>query len=246
MKLLHKFNSITFRRQALVWRCLTLSLCLSLLPATQVNAADNPNERDYTVELLIFTQTPAAGTTEAPGKPWQPQLPQTQGKGSSAPAYIVGDASAWQQMTEQHLPRYAPVRPGFSYEARKLERSGEHRILFHEAWKMHVVGRDRSIPILFQGGDQYGSRPELQGKIQVSVGRYLHVNLDAYLTQFQKVDHEGDQLPTAHKDQAIGPQPLFRAVSSAHLQQTRRMRSNEIHYIDSPYFGAMIRIQRAE
>lgn len=244
MKLLPKLNSLTFRRQALVWRCLTLSLCLSLLPAVVARAADNPNERDYTVELLIFTQTPAAGTTEAPGKPWQPQLPQAQG--TSAPAYIVGEANAWQQMTEQHLPRYAPVRPGFSYEARKLERSGEHRILFHEAWKMHVVGRDRSIPILFQGGDQFGSRPELQGKILVSVGRYLHVNLDAYLTQFQKVDHDGDQLPAAPDAQPSGPQPLFRAISSAHLQQTRRMRSNEIHYIDSPYFGAMIRIQRAE
>lgn len=242
MTLLHKLNSTAFCRQALVWALLMLGLLL--LPTTMVKAADNSNERDYNVELLIFTQNPAAGTTESPGKPWQPQLPQA--KGSSAPAYIVGEANAWQQMTDQHLPRYAPVRPGFSYEARKLERSGEHRILFHEAWTMHVVGRDRSIPILFQGGDQFGSRPELQGKILISVGRYLHVNLDAYLTQFQKVDHDGEQLPTAPNAQPAGPQPLFRAISSAHLQQTRRMRSNEIHYIDSPYFGAMIRIQRAE
>jgi hypothetical protein len=53
----------------------------------------------------------------------------------------------------------------------------------------------------------------LQGQIALSRGRYLHLTLDLVY------DSQGEQ----------------RYV----LRQTRRMRSNERHYIDSPKFGVI-------
>lgn len=68
----------------------------------------------------------------------------------------------------------------------------------------------RSAPLVAIG-DQPGA--EIQGTVRVSRSRYLHLDLDLVL-------HQGDQ--------------------SYRMTVSRRMRSNELNYIDHPMFGALV------
>lgn len=148
-----------------------------------------------------------------------------------------------------------------------LERSRNHRVLFHEAWNQPVPGRDNVIPIRIDGGEKYGRQAELQGYINLYVERYLHMN-----TQLNFIEYEKSQDPfsffnetnssTSASDtmDAYGGLSLINAdsllnnrvsrksddffvsTSAALLSENRRMRSKEIHYFDNPRFGLIVLI----
>lgn len=105
----------------------------------------------------------------------------------------------------------------------------------------------------------------LDGTVRVAVSRYLHVTTDLHLTtpvewtafpgqssQTGEVagtdDEEAilDPAPTgeiARQQHAIGPDG--RTMLSYPFRQSRRMRSGELHYLDHPVLGLLIRVDRA-
>jgi hypothetical protein len=93
-----------------------------------------------------------------------------------------------------------------------LRRSRRYQPLAHFGWTQPGYPRNdaRFIPIDSVIGS---AAPGLSGRVALARGRYLHLTLDLALT--------GED----------GRRYL--------LQQTRRMRSNERHYIDHPKFGVI-------
>lgn len=248
-------------RQSLHNRLIGLVLCLlpTLLSAQQNTApVVHPNERDYIIELLIFTQQPGTGVTEQPGPP--PVLEPV-----TTPAIRLGETPAWDQLAWLPLQDYQPVEKRLTREATAISNSDQYRLLFHEAWRMHITGEDRSLPLLLEGGEYYSGIPELQGQIRLSVARYLHLQTDLYLHSFEEIEPTDarwnfnplalDLLsqPLQTDSFSLGSQlpvpsagPFYQIKASAPMQQRRRMRSNELHFLDTPYFGLLIRIERAE
>lgn len=180
----------------------------------------HPNERDYIIEVLVFAQQPGAGATELPGRPHL-YLPIEE------PALKVGPAPAWTQLNRLGGPSYWPQRIKLTKEAAALERSKDYRVLFHQAWRMRLVSEANSIPLLIEGGDYFAGMPELQGQLKLSVARYLHLETDLFLNTFDSVNLTS-----------------YKVRNSAGMHQRRRMRSNELHFIDSPYLGLLIKIDR--
>ena len=84
-----------------------------------------------------------------------------------------------------------------------------------------------------RAGDYFADMPELQGKLKLSVARYLHLETDLFLNTFEVVNAPN----------AVNATP-YKVTSSAGMHQRRRMRSNELHFIDSPYLGLLIKIDR--
>lgn len=251
--------------------CLMLMLAVSLLASPLLAEETQPhrNERDYLIEVLIFTQTPAANITEKPGRP-QIFEPVT------SAAMKIGPAPAWSRINHSSQPLYEPVEAQLVREAAAIERSRDYRLLFHDAWRMPVVGEDRSIPLLIEGGNYYDGLPELQGQLKIMVARYLHVETKLYFNRFEAMpevlsgsvdqvlqDSRNPLSMTRSTTVAQLPallQPLsadelrhgsswiegrYQPVDSARMHQRRRMRSGELHFIDSPYMGLLIRIERA-
>jgi len=155
-------------------------------------------------------------------------------------------------------------------ERTELERSRGFRILYHQAWMQPVPGRDSVIPIRIRGGEQYGQQPELQGYIDLYVERYLHLVTDLQLVRYAQTDN-----PFRLIDEGVstGPDALepfpglsldgqpprmetagitqannryYVATESVRLQQRRRMRSSELHYLDNPEFGLLVLITPIE
>lgn len=151
-----------------------------------------------------------------------------------------------------------------------LEGSRNHRVLFHEAWNQPVPGRDDVIPIRIQGGEKYGRQAELQGFIDLYVERYLHLNTNLTFLEYAKsqdpfsffaeskstssaadtVDDFGG-LSLINADSLLNnrisrnSEDYFVSTSAAVMNESRRMRSKELHYIDNPKFGLIVQIGRA-
>jgi len=145
----------------------------------------------------------------------------------------------------------------------RMEQQGDYRVLFHQAWRQPVRERAHAFPLYLTGGEQrpvapaettapealdFGlppletesselapgkdvagdaptapeaeMQPELQGMIRLHRSRYLHVEPDLW---FMSESADG--------------QPYW-----VRINQNRRMRSEELHYLDHPLFGLLVRL----
>lgn len=146
----------------------------------------------------------------------------------------------------------------------RLERRKNFRIMFHEAWNMPVYDRANSTPIHIRGGEQYDNLFELEGSINLSVARYLHLDTNLYLREFE-ASQSSDQtnvpgfselLSNKNSSTAILPSSnltpspslallgfrQYRVDTIIPMQQSRRMRSGDLHYIDHPRYGILIQL----
>lgn len=234
---------------------LLLAGFLSSVPFAAGYAQPHANERDYIIEVLIFTQAPGEGATELPGLP-HIYLP------IKKRALRIGPAPAWRKLTYAAAPLYRSQRVRLTREAAALKRSDNYRLLFHEAWRMRLVSKNRSLPLLIEGGEYFDGAPELQGILNLSVARYLHLETDLFLNTFEPfvlpveiIEEETANNSSSTVSKVLKPKAKDDVISlikgkyqvkdSAGMHQNRRMRSGDLHFIDSPYLGLLIKIDRA-
>lgn len=147
--------------------------------------------------------------------------------------------------------------------AASINRSRNYRLLLAGSWHQHVPERKAALPLLIQTGTRYGDLYQLEGTISVGLARYLHVGADfwyyepelgAYteaLTSTPAVATEATGIETAEAapEGAAAPaaELAYRTVLPPgdyrmHLSEKRRMRSAELHYLDHPKLGVLVRI----
>lgn len=134
-------------------------------------------------------------------------------------------------------------------EARRIESRDELHILIHGRWIQPVPERTLPEPLLVQYGARVGNTQQLEGTMAVTLGRYLHFQATLWYREpalgQQPVDIPlGDAFlassPFSRIDRSITlPEP---SQGYMLLSQSRRLRSNEIHYLDHPKFGIVVRI----
>ena len=231
-------------------------------------------ERWYQVELLVF-ENPNYGTESPEQWPTFPSLAsRTPVIAVGAPNTSDGTDVVAPQIDAANRP--TPFEPlsreeqQLGAERTKLERARGFRILYHQAWMQPVPGRDNVIPIRIRGGETFGQQSELQGYIDLYVERYLHLVTDLQLVRYAQTDNPFrliDERENTGPD-ALEPFPglslagqaarmetagvtqvdnrYFVATESVRLQQRRRMRSTELHYLDNPEFGLLVLITPIE
>jgi hypothetical protein len=167
----------------------------------------------FQIDLLLFRHKNASGVSN---EHW--------------PRVSVGpdreNAIALQQARPAGSP-YAQV-PGnarkLNAERLQLDRSGRYETLLHLAWLQPAANGDKGEKLYFQLPDSSGGAARLSGVIRIDRSRFLHADLDAvYQQNFASSSESGG-----------GESWRFR------LQEKRRMRSNELHYLDNPAFGALM------
>lgn len=95
-----------------------------------------------------------------------------------------------------------------------LQRSGAYQVLAHRLWRQDAYDRHTAIPYLLHA-DGTGNASALDGSITLIRERYLHLAVDLFLET---------------------PGSRYR------LDETRRIRSGELHYFDSPQLGVIARV----
>ncbi len=176
----------------------------------------------YQIELLLFLN-PAPGEGAGVFEP----IPQT---GGSIPLQMPREADAPYAL----LPK---AERELNAHRLQLNRSGRYESLLHLAWRQPVGNEGSADTLSFRipapRADGLDEPARLQGTLRLSRGRFLHADLDASYLPAQLISAPP---PSSQISEiTVAPPPyVYR------LKEKRRMRSEELHYLDSPGLGALI------
>lgn len=204
--------------------------------------------REYRIELVIFERLgyESRRFLETTARPLEPPLS----------GFGIGEGPV------------RPSGQGFELEpvVARVEQSGQGRVLARLAWDQ--VGRDfRSTPwIRIQEGRYLGERMaerltpdpiqpgpvilapvdperqryELEGRIRVWVGQYLHLETDL-------IFHAPPALPVAAADRVEETELAADGFTAVSVRGSQRMNSGEdLFYLDHPVVGIIARVTRIE
>lgn len=244
---------------------LTLALLASLISPALAEPTLSPvmQESWYQIEVMVFARSSVA-SDEYWRLDQQPDLNhqaliKLDADQPSLPEHADNidrsalDYGAWRIINTDESPLHKT--------AEKMAKDG-HRILLHRTWRQPVRERAHAFAVLLEGGDvltepmlntddlltedtsfeavtdhdgQLTTLPELeldeealaarqtrelQGALRFHLSRYLHVEP---LLWYGHDSSEGDRIWVK-------------------IDQNRRMRSEELHYLDHPLFGLFVRI----
>jgi len=113
-------------------------------------------------------------------------------------------------------------------EKNALLRNPHYQILLDAGWTETWRGDQSTVTIPLAGGS---AGAKLSGYMTIALSHYFDVHTDLFLTEPTDLLKQID--PTLHIDQSS---------FSFHLLQNRRMRSNELNYLEYPVIGVLIKI----
>lgn len=152
----------------------------------------------------------------------------------------------------------------FQQTNRALERSAEHRLLFHGLWRQPMPDPGNETPLLVLGGQQFGDQHELQGSLSLhfnSSRDRVVIDADLWLAEFVRFQTEESQWRLPEIPATTPPLPRVTSETAElegnridetsadysitrvyHMKQSRDMRSNEFHYLDHPAMGIVVTV----
>jgi len=206
-------------------------------------AQDTPDIPWFTVEVVVFAHNAGGGLTEeiwpeAPGRPDLTKAVALTPDGTPLLDSAPGEAAPF-------LPAEAD---GYQLGGivRALERSSAYEPLVHLAWRQAGLDRRQALPILVRVGPP-DEPPILEGTLQVHLSRYLHLTADLLYARDLPSGVTDEAVPAEAVTPADGGSSAPRPDSALfRLDQSRRMRSGEIHYVDHPVFGVIAEIRPHE
>lgn len=167
------------------------------------------------VELIVFENLdPAAMQAEFwPANPGVPSL--VNAIELPSPGEAAAGEKSWRLLPASQLALGGMVQ--------RLRSSAGYRPLLHVGWVQPMDNSDRSPAAhVFSGMAASGdakSSSQIDGAVAIRRGRFLHGDVDL---SFRKIG-------------AAGP-------VTVRLTTSRRLRSNEVHYLDHPLFGVILSV----
>lgn len=174
----------------------------------------------YKIELIVFENLdPAAQQAEHwPAHPGMPALDNA----LELAAQPAASESPWRVL------KPAELAMGGVYQ--RLRGSPRYRPILHTGWVQALDNTDRKVGVHVYSGMQAasagaGAARKIDGTVAVRRGRFLHADVDLIYIR-----------TTPGAEASSGAIPPVRLVT------TRRLRNNEVHYLDHPLFGVIITV----
>ena len=171
-------------------------------------------QSDYRVEVILFEHL----YPETGGEQWVkfPGLPDT--GGAIDINGVEAGSGAYQALEESQLTLAG------AYSA--IQNSSRYQPMRYLAWQQPQKNSEQADSVKVSASSDNGSQ-SLLGYVRIRSSTYLHVDLDlAYYL-------DG------------GPGDFVRSQSRvSRMQESRRIKLNEIHYFDHPLFGVIVRVVR--
>ena len=143
----------------------------------------------------------------------------------------------------------------FSQTNRALERSPDHKILFHGHWRQRVVSSDEATSIYIEDLRGRNSRPKLNGSLTIRFNEQedrVVVDANLWLIETAGAIENGMEWRLPEMPAALN-NPINGEIQTTEnsggtirvypMQQSREMRSNEFHYLDHPALGLIIAVK---
>ena len=188
------------------------------------------------VELIVFQHTLASSLREEqwPSHPALPVIDNAIELQQYYPGYSDFNSFETEVQAFQLLPA---SEFKLAKEEKKLNAQKDYNILLHLSWKQPVETGKSAVPVHITNieddisYDEHSSNiKKIDGTVTISKKNYL--NFQANLSLKLPLDDIKSEVPAQFidkKDSAV-----------FHLLQTRKMRPNEMHYLDHPLFGVLV------
>ena len=147
----------------------------------------------------------------------------------------------------------SPVDSDFQQTNRTLERSSDHRLLYHGLWRQAVRRSSNAVPIYIEGGLRYGDNHELQGSVTIRFNENedrVVVDTHIWLIEYSIVKDSSSEWKLPQIPESIRRESRENSSSLTYfpnnvyiMDQSREMRSNEFHYLDHPALGLVISVK---
>ncbi|AZZ93035.1 hypothetical protein EUZ85_20785 [Hahella sp. KA22] len=155
--------------------------------------------------------------------------------------------------------------------ANNLERRSGYQVVWHKSWVSNLA-YNQDTPVRIFDTERLGEGYSIEGVVSLSRTRYLHTTIDLSLVEWRQKQPGGamDNMFTPFPEQtgaanALTPMPqnapeakvtapdseepfmeeAFRGlepVARYRNRQSRRMRSGQVHYLDHPVVGVLVKI----
>jgi len=235
----------------LVSKSLSLVLLLFLWHSTS-QAQESVSTSWYQIEYIIFQHLKTdAHILRYEDTPYPKQLDKQF-------SYLVDHP---QPMSPFQFSRLEKAEMNLAEALDKLSSSRDIKLLDHGAWQQQLAS-DESIPPL-KIAKPVDNKTTLFGELQIKKSRYTHAEFSLYLADslffpfadtkdwFLNPQKSGDLidllLPLTERfnfTQGIGKQELY--FNILYLQESRRIKQGEVHYLDHPVLGVIVTINEIE
>ncbi len=126
--------------------------------------------------------------------------------------------------------------------ANRLESSGKYRVLMRAGWVERFPPNYRGEPLRVEVGDmlQQAGHREVEGIIKIDRERFLHVNVELNHWRAARGMEDVTSVVSQFSDMSDDRELI------TWIRETRRMRSEEIHYLDSPTLGVLVLFRKLD
>lgn len=209
---------------------------------------------DYPAPILQLTPVAASYSYDFPDETFNPD---TSGDGQVNQNMLYNPANNEFRVSDlkrDAFIRLAPEKHAFTSNNRRIENSPEHRLLFHAAWRQPVLNKVQSTAIFIRGGDRFNDHNELEGSITISFNvNRVDIDTNLWLNEFMASINNAPAgwlvpaQPFPQDDDNVDFSGNEFFIENVNLMnETRQMRSHELHYLDHPAFGLLIQVRPYE
>lgn len=208
-----------FKQTVILSLATLLSMTFSM--TSQANTTEIPT---YKIEVIIFESLATKGWTE---EYWSNEvdLPYTE---NAVSVFSTGKRPLFIESSDKEMVD----------KANTLNKRG-YRVIFHQAWTQQAHPNKNIKPVLVEGSTKYGTN--MLGTVRLYKTRYAHVNFD--LNFDRRIPDSVKTLFADNQQIAIADLPEF---WSFNLAESRKIKPGQLHYLDHPLFGALVRISKVK
>ena len=249
-----------------------LICCVILTLLAQTSMAEQPAWYQLEMLMFAYTNPDQLAEEQWPVPEEAPAAaikPIRSGYGSDGLGYLYKAAHMMSEAVEgSRLPVAPPLawlnpaggikQNSLAWHARKLNGQRDIKVLWHETWVEAV--QEKSGVAIHPVNLMLSGEPEIHvtGGFSLHVSRYLHLKTDLTIQHIGDIAIEepeqlaltsetpasaANQQPDAMAKTPLAPQRFERGtIRYAHFNQSRKMRSKELHYIDHPLMGIVIKL----
>lgn len=208
---------------------LILCLCLFLAPSTLLARSW------YQVNLVVFEHRQGASGNEILDQPLDLRF--------EAPANAVVIDAIEEGGNSQGFQRTSILDQEFNGVVASLQRSSAYNVLLVKSWQQPGLERNNAVPVVLQGGRNYGRHHQLEGTVKLVLSRYLHLETDLWLGNYRQIiDTSAPPEPRENDDIVWAAVEPWEPTRLVRMQDNRRMRSKELHYLDHPLIGVIVKV----
>ncbi len=125
-----------------------------------------------------------------------------------------------------------------SEQVEKMTPALGYKVLYHKTWLLNAVPEDEALPLLISVIPEKEGQPRVEGTLLFYKSRYPHVIVNLELER--KIPLRIRKKFALHQKMELDQLPEYWRFQ---IHESRKIKSNQLHYIDHPLFGALVQIQ---